>query len=280
MMFRYSTALLLMCVSALAAPEPKKLGVVRMIFAQMEDGDVVGASDPFVPGETVHFRCNIEGFKRGEKDVIHLSYQVEAKDSRGLLLQSQQSGNVEATLAPEDKDWLPKVRETIVIPPLADSGEYQVFVTVKDELAGASAEGHAKFTVKGRDVPASETLVVRNFRFLRREEDSTPLAVPAYRPGDALWARFDMTGYQLGEGNQFDVDYGLTVLRADGSTAYAEPKAAELKDKTFYPQRYQPGALSLNFPKDQKPGEYTIVLSVRDNVGKQTYETKEKFSVE
>jgi hypothetical protein len=62
--------------------------------------------------------------------------------------------------------------------------------------------------------------------------------------------------------------------------AYSQPQAATGKEQTAYPQRYQPGVLNLNLAKDQKPGEYTIVLMVRDNLGKQSYETREKFSVE
>ena len=102
----------------------------------------------------------------------------------------------------------------------------------------------------------------------------------AYRPGDSVWARFEMTGYKLGEKNQVDIEYGLTVLSEDGSVAYKEPQAANQKIQTFYPQRYQPGVLNLNLAKDQPLGKYTIVLAVRDNLGQQMYETRETFSVE
>ena len=120
--------------------------------------------------------------------------------------------------------------------------------------ASATVEAHATFQVHGREVAPSDTLVVRDFRFLRSEDDTKPLQVAAYRPGDSLWARFIMTGYKLGDKNQFDIEYGLTVLRADGTVAYSEPHAAAQKDQPFYPQRYQPGVLNLNFPKDQKLG--------------------------
>jgi hypothetical protein len=89
-----------------------------------------------------------------------------------------------------------------------------------------------------------------------------------------------MTGYKLGAKNQVDIEYGLTVLREDGSVAYTEPQAANQKIETYYPQRYQPGELNLNLAKDQPLGKYTIVLAVRDNLGQQMYETRETFSVE
>jgi hypothetical protein len=153
-------------------------------------------------------------------------------------------------------------------------------VKLSDELAKASAEKTVVFHIRGRGVEPSDTLTVRNFRFLRNEDDERALAAAAYSRGDSVWARFDMTGYKLGDKNQVDIEYGLTVLREDGSTAYSEPQAANQKLDSFYPQRFQPGVLNLNLAKDQPLGKYTIVLAVRDNVGRQTYETRETFSVE
>jgi hypothetical protein len=271
-------------VVCLAAPAEKKLAIVRPLLSEMEDGAPVSSGFEFVPGETIHFSCQIEGYKKmedkSEVEKLLVTYQVEARDSRGVLLQPVQEGKEGGTVAAEDKNWMPKIRESIVIPPLAESGEYKILVKVKDEIGQAAAEASTSFSVKGREVAPSDALVVRNFRFLRAEEDGKALQVAAYRPGDPVWARFEMTGYKLGEANQFDIEYGLQVLRADGSVAYSEPQAATGKEKTFYPQRYQPGVLNLNLAKDQTLGEYTIVLAVRDNLGKQTYEMREKFSVE
>jgi hypothetical protein len=267
----------------LAAPAEKKLAIVRTAFAQTEDGPPVASDYDFLPGETVFLSCQTEGYKKADKDdktEVYLTYLVESRDGRGLLLQPAQDGKIQTTVTPEDKDWLPKIREMITVPPFADSGEYQVTVKVKDEFDAATTESRARFFVKGRDVAPSETLIVRNFHFLRGEDDEKPLQLAAYRPGDSVWARFDMTGYKLGERNVLDIEYGLTVLAADGSVAYSEPRAATAKDQSFYPQRYQPGVLNLNLAKDQPRGDYTIVLAVRDNLGQQSYETRQKFSVE
>jgi hypothetical protein len=275
-------AILLMGAALLshAAPAEKKLALTRMVFAQTEDGPALASSYQFLAGESVFFSCLVDGYSKSDKQEIFLTYQIQAKDARGILLQPALNNKVEATLAPEDKDWKPKLRETIVIPPLADSGQYQVVVSLVDERSRATVEARATFEVHGRDVPVSDTFIARDFRFLRSEEDTKPLQVAAYRPGDSLWARFIMTGYKIGDKNQFDIEYGLTVLRSDGSVAYTEPHAAAQKDQPFYPQRYQPGVLNLNFPKDQALGEYTIVLTVRDNLGGQTFEVRQKFSVE
>ena len=214
------------------------------------------------------------------KQNISLKFQIAVRDKSGALLKPVQEGKIETIVTQEDKDWMPKLRETIVVPPLADTGEYMILVKLSDELAKTAEEKSVTFRIKGRDVAPSDTLIVRNFRFLRNEDDEKPLPVAAYRPGDSVWARFDMTGYKLGDKNQVDIEYGLTVLREDGSIAYTEPTAADQKVQSFYPQRYQPGVLNLNLAKDQPLGKYTIVLAVRDNIGQQMYETRETFSVE
>jgi hypothetical protein len=271
---------------SLAIAADKPLAIIHAALATSEDGPPEASDEAFVPGETIYFSCQAEGFRKVEKpndygkQNMSIKFQIEVRDKSGALLQPVQEGKIETTVTQEDKDWKPKLRDTIVVPPLAGSGEYAVLVKLSDELAKSSVEKTAVFHIKGRDVAPSPTLTVRNFRFLRNEDDEKPLPVAAYRPGDSVWARFDMTGYKLGDKNQVDIEYGLTVLREDGSVAYTEPQAANQKIQSFYPQRYQPGVLNLTLAKDQPLGKYTIVLAVRDNLAAQTYETRETFSVE
>jgi len=263
-----------------AAPAAKKLAIVATAFANSDDGPAAASDDQFVPGETLYFRCQVEGYKRTDANEVKIGYEMQAADAHDVALQLSEKGAVSTTLSPEDKNWLPKLRYSVVIPPLAESGEYHVLIKVKDELGGTTAEARATFLVRGHPVEPSDSLAVRNFRFFRNENDANPIQIAAYRPGDSLWARFDMTGYKIAEKNLFDIGYGLVVLREDGSVAYSQPEAAVSKEAPFYPQRYQPGELSLNLPKDIAKGKYTIVLTVHDNLGQQTSETREKFSIE
>jgi hypothetical protein len=269
---------------ALAADKP--LAIIHPVFATSEDGPPEAHDEAFVPGETIYFSCQAEGYRKLDKpddygkQNVSLKFQIEVRDKSGVLLKPIEEGKIETTVTQEDKDWKPKFRDTIVVPPLADTGEYAVVVKLSDELAKTTEEKRAVFHIQGRDVAPSDTLTVRNFRFLRNEDEERPLVVAAYRPGDSVWAKFDMTGYKFGEKNQVDIEYGLTVLREDGSVAYSEPQAANQKIQTYYPQRYQPGELNLNLAKDQPLGKYTIVLAVHDNLGQQMYETRETFSVE
>ena len=279
-------AVLVLVSGCFAIAADKPLAIVHPVFARSEDGAPEASDEDFVSGETVHFSCQAEGYKKKDKpndygkQDVSLKFQIEVRDKNGVLLKPVQEGKIETTVTEEDKDWKPKLRDTIVVPPLADTGEYIVLVKLSDELTKATEEKRAVFHIKGRDVAPSDTLTVRNYRFLRGEDDEKPLPVAAYRPGDSVWGRFEMTGYKLGDKNQVDIEYGLTVLSEDGSVVYTEPQAANQKIQTYYPQRYQPGVLNLNLAKDQPLGKYTIVLAVRDNLSQQMYETRETFSVE
>lgn len=151
---------------------------------------------------------------------------------------------------------------------------------MRDLLANAETKTDIPFRATGRQVAPSDTLVVRNFRFLRSEDDSTPLPVAAYRPGEALWARFEIRGYKYGEGNRVHVEYGLEVLGPTGKSLYQEPQAALEQSSSFYPKRYLTGSLSLNLQANARPGDYTIVLRVRDRIGDQLSETRHPFKIE
>ncbi len=283
---KLAIAVLVLASGCIGAAADKSLAIVHPVFARSEDGAPEASDENFVPGETIYFSTQVEGYRKVDKpddygkQTVSLKFQIETRDKAGVLLKPVQEGKIDTTVTQEDKDWKPKLRDTIVVPPLAETGEYVVLVKVSDELAKAADEKRVFLHIKGRDVERSDTLTVRNFRFLRNENDPKALLVAAYRPGDAVWARFDMTGYKLGAKNQVDIEYGLTVLREDGSVAYSEPQAANQKIESFYPQRYQPGELNLNLAKDQALGKYTIVLTVRDNLSQQKYETREMFSVE
>ena len=259
-----------------------KLKIEQGSLALSEDGTPVPPDSQFLPGELIFFSARVSGFARQgeEPPKMFVSYQLETRDAKGVLLLPVETGKIANELSPEDKQWRPKIRATLALPPLAGSGRCTLALHVKDELNQAEANFTMPFDIKGREVAPSETLIVRNFRFLRGEEDREPLQTPAYRPGDALWARFDMTGYKLGEKNAYDIDYGLTVYRPSGGVALQEPHAAADKNESFYPQPYTPGILNFNIPKDMAKGRYRLVLTVHDNLGGQAYEAREEFSVE
>jgi len=190
------------------------------------------------------------------------------------------AAEIEETLAPEDKNWKPTVRQEIVIPPLAGSGTYKIAISVTDLIGKATATTEVPFEVHGRRVDPSDTLVIRNIRFLRGEEDKQALSKAAYRPGDAVWARFDIIGFKYGDANAIDVSYDVAVLAANGKVLYSQPQAGSDRSQSFYPKRYVPAVFSLATKPDAHPGEYTVAITAHDGVGNQTFEARQSFRIE
>jgi len=282
---RWSTAMLFAVLATVAAGATvdTKVSIVKPTLHDGDDGPPITADHEYMAGDLVFFSFQVSGYKRlgAEPDEkIDVAYELNVRDSSGVLLDPPNVGSVGTGVSHEDKDWLPKVRYQFAIPPIVDPGEYKITLKLWDRFGKTETSLDVPFRVAGRKVEPSDTLVVRNFRFLRAEDDKNPLAIAAYRQGDTLWARFDMTGYKFGPANEFDVDYGVAVALGDGTVAYSQPHAAEEKTKTFYPQRYTPGVVSLNIPADIKKGEYTLIVTVKDNQGGQSAEQRAKFTVE
>jgi hypothetical protein len=256
------------------------LRIVEPGLHQTEDGALITPDTTFQPGEVIFFSCRLDGFQVSKDKKVAIQYEVTAVDPKGIPIIEPAGGKVDVELAPEDKQWKPKIRQTVLVPPLADSGTYKVHVSAKDTLSGAEASFEAPFEVRGRAVEPSDTLVVRNFQFYRTEDDPKPLAVAAYRPGDPVWARFDITGYKLGGGNKRDVAYTVTVTGEGGRVLLAPGEPSADQGSSFYPTRYVPCTISFNLQKTIRPGEYTVMIRTEDRVGGQSAEWKQAFRVE
>jgi hypothetical protein len=244
---------------------------------------VLAPTYEFVPGETVYFSCRITGYKLAKADEqqgVKLTWQMRALDPAGVALIKDQSGKIEDTVLPQDKDWKPKFLVSFIIPGFIATGTYHIPVKVKDEIAGAEISSDLPFRVHGHEVQPSDTLLARNFQMLRAEDDRVPMHPAVYHPGEMLWARFDIAGYKLGDNNRFSVSYGLAILNASGEQLFAQPDAASDEKESFYPQRYVPGVLSLSLDRNVVKAAYTLVVTIHDKVGNQTWEIKQPFQVE
>ena len=258
------------------------LAVVNTVIHDMEDGPAIPPGFSFVPGQFIFLSFQIAGYGATPERKLHLSCEVDAFDPKGIRLMETFPCHVDATLADEDKNWKPKIRMQTLIPPLAASGAYKIAIRIKDEVNRQAAEQELPFLVRGRDVPPSDTLVVRNFHFYRGEDDPNPLPAAVYRPGETLWARFDITGYRFGPANAVHVDYRIAVLGPGGKVIYTQPEAdiAVEKSISFYPKAYVPGSMNLSLQRTIRPGEYAIAVTARDLLGNQSVEIKENFSIE
>jgi len=151
---------------------------------------------------------------------------------------------------------------------------------VEDLVGKTKAELSVPFVVRGRDVESSDSLTVRNFQFFRSDEATQPLEKAAYRPGDGVWARFDLTGYRYGPGNKIDVSYVTSVIADSGKVLWTQPEPAVEQSESFYPKRYVAASMGITLQKNIRPGVYTIAVQAKDGVGNQTYETRQTFTVE
>jgi len=279
--------LLSLIAAANLAAQPKvaaqpKLAIERLALHQYEDGPTLLAGYEFVPGETAYFSCRIAGFAAREKEQgrgVRLTWKMRVLDPAGVAVEKEKTGVIEESLSSQDKNWTPKFLASFVVPGFAPGGTYRIPVTVRDEIAQTEVSSELTFQVRGHEVQPSETLAVRNFKFVRAEDDQVPMKPAVYNPGDTLWAKFDITGYKFGEGNQFSVDYGLAILNASGEQVFAQPAAASDSHQSFYPRRYVPGELSLHLDATVVKAAYTLVISVHDKVGNQNYETRQAFEV-
>ncbi len=256
------------------------LQIVRPLISQIDGGAVDPPGFEHAPGDTLFFSCRVSGFTRNEDEQMHLKYSVQAFDPKGVPLTELYENEMKAEVTPQDKEWLPKISTEVVIPPLVAGGAYKIVVKAEDVLAKTSAELAVPFQVRGYPVEPSDTVVVRNFRFYRAEEDTEPVEKAVYNPGDSVWARFDITGYRYGPKNKVDVSYLVSLVNSEGKVLYTQPQPAVEQAESFYPKRYVAATMGLNLQKNIRPGEYTIAVTVKDAVGNQGYDGKYAFTVQ
>jgi len=271
---------LCLAVAGLLIAASGPLAVVNPIISDSEGGAALSPTLNHVPGETLFFSFLVDGYHASSADKVHLAYKAQVTDPQGVPIIEPVTAEIEETLAPEDKAWKPRAHFEILIPPLAGSGTYKIAISLTDEIAKASATKEVTFQVRGQRVDPSDTLVIRNFGFYRSDEDAQPLVKAVYHPGSSVWARFDIIGFKYGEGNAIDVSYGVTLLAPGGKVLWSQADAASDKSQSFYPKRYVPGAMSLNLQPNIRPGEYTMVVTARDQIGNQTCESREVFRIE
>jgi hypothetical protein len=250
------------------------------VVSQFEDGPPLAGDQKLVVGETAFFRFGAVNFKTADDGKVQITGHAQVFDSRGVAIMPIDEIAIATSLRQEDKDWRPIFRSQFQLPGIAPPGTYKVRYDAVDQQTHQRASAEAAFEVDGPDVPASPALTIPRITFHRTQDDEAPLGVAAYRPGDMVWVRFDVTGYKYGEQNAIDVAYDVAVLAADGKQLYAQQDAAVEKSQAIYPQPWVPGAFSLTLQPDMAKGTYTISVTARDAVGKQTVTEKADFKVE
>lgn len=263
-----------------AAPANTPLSTASPIVSQFEDGAGLEGGQKFVVGESGFFRFSVANFKTSDSGKVQLSGHMQVFDPRGVPIAPTDDLNIATGLSDEDKDWRPRFHFQFQIPAIAPPGVYKIHFDVTDEQSHQMASGDTTFGVDGRNVPPSDTLVIRHITFYRNADDEVPLSIIAYRPGDMIWIRFDITGYKHGEQNAIDVSYDVAVTDANGKQLFAQENAAMEKSQAFYPQPWVPGSFSLTLQPDTALAVYTVSITAHDPIGKQMAVEKAEFRVE
>ncbi len=267
--------------SLMASASAAELQVVRVAISDSDGGPPNAPTASYRPGDSLYFNCRIAGYSKDKDEQVRLAYSVQAVDPRGVALSEAMKNSIKAEVAPQDKEWLPKIDTSIALPPMLFGGEYKIVVKVDDLIAKTSTEFTAPFRVRGReDIHPGDALSVQAFRFLRNEEDTRPAERAAYVPGDHLWAKFDITGFHYGAGNRIDVTYITSVVGPDGKTLWTQPKPAGEPSESFYPQAFISAEMGIELQAKIKPGAYTLVVQVKDAIGDQTCEIRQPFAIE
>ena len=274
--------------SAFQEPAPiteNPLQIVSAGVAASEDAPFVPSDYRFLPGDYVYLQFQISGYgaitnENNDVRKISLSYEIVPQDDKDVPLTTAISGAIKEDLGAEDKNWMPKRRASFLLPSFVAAGNYHVRFTVKDLVKKTSSTRDIPFRVGGTVVIPSSGLMVQDFQFLRKEDDADVLEIPAYSPGDAVYARFMMTGFRLAAGNEYHLSYSLTVTRPDGKPYLNQQSAAELSNKSFYPVSFVPGNISVTTSRTSAKGKYVLQLTVRDIMGAQSYQLKKTFTIE
>ena len=282
-LIRMSVALVISLPAAFAADNT--LQVIAAGVETSEDAPFVASDYRFLPGDYVYAQFQIAGFavqtnESGEVRKISLTWEITPQDAKGIALTPPVTGAIKEELNAEDKNWMPKRRASVLLPSFVAAGEFHLRISVKDVFGKTATQFDVPFHIGGTVVAPSPTLTVQDFQFLRKEDDPQGLDVPAYASGDTVYARFNMSAFQLAAGNEYHLSYGLTVTRPDGQVYLNQPNAAQLSDRAFYPVAFVPGNLSITTSRTSPHGQYVLVLTVHDLNGSQTCELRRSFSIE
>ena len=278
-MRKVAALLLASSLASWAAPAPAKLAIIQTVLHdRREDAPAISARYEYVAGEPLYLSYRVSGYTV-KNDAVDLRWQMYMTDPDGLLLAPLSNGAVREDVSSNDKDWLPKVEQTIPLPPQLNGGKYAIHLRIADEVSKQTAEEIVPFNVRGRAKESLPGIVVRGLRFYAGEDDPIAIEPPVYAPGAAVWVRFEIAGYQIGESNAFDVEYGVAVYRPSGKLLYEQPVAADEKESPFYPKRWLQGGFNLNLSADLPPGTYGVKVKVRDKRAGATVEAAANFEV-
>jgi hypothetical protein len=183
-------------------------------------------------------------------------------------------------MLPETRDrvfqtWYPIVRDFEL-----RQGDYQAKIVVRDKQSGRVGSVVHDFTVTGLQHFRVSTPVISDTLATERPVLGAPgarLAVLAHRQfqaGSSVYCQIDVFGAEKDNSGMPQVLQSYQVRRADGSV-FTAAAATEIRP-TSLGELSRVSGFSL---RGASPGDYELVMSVRDRLSGRHVELKEPFSV-
>jgi hypothetical protein len=267
----------------ISAAEPS-LAIVDAGLQQSDNGAFAPSDYEFQPADPLYVVFGVKGFGTKTDETtdtrsISLTWSISLVDKDDVPLAPAQSGEIKTDLSAEDRKWTPKRRAEFSLPQLVGAGRYRVHITVKDLLSNTEASKDLELLIGGQKIETSTTVNAQQIRF-SREEGGPDLQVAAYRPGDTIFTSFDITGFSQTQEHRYRVSYRFDVLGPDQKFFVKQPEAVELSAAPFYPAKFVPVNFAITTPASSARGEYTVVLTVQDEVSNQKSIAKRTFTLE
>jgi hypothetical protein len=283
-MLRFGKLIPFLVVLSLSSWGQAKLKIENVRFREYEDGPIIHSKPQYLAGSEVYLDFQVSGFLVVEKALVRsmdIGWTFSVLDPQGRLAVPVEKGESSTEIQNEDKDWMPKIRAKIPLPPSAVSGTYRMELQLEDRKAKTTAKGEIPFQVNGRSFAESDGLAIVQLKFFRGEDATQVLRTPAYRPGEAIHFGFDLVGFQLNEKNGTKLTVDLAVKDPKGRVVINGPAAIKIEEaEAFYPPRFFHEQLSLELEAKNEKGTYTLTLTANDALSGKSVSSDFIFSLE
>jgi VWFA-related protein len=264
--------------------------IVRALDSPFERRDVPLRATAFAFDEAFSHQCNT--IIAADIEVRDLAFREEdgrAKASLAFLIEAQrrESGEVfkydqqiDMALLPETRTGLLRTGYTVSREFVLPAGSYQIKVVVRD-----LGNGRLGSVIHDFDVPDQSAFRITSPILSDAVEakeaagDRPPRPVlqvgRRFTPGSTLYVQYSVLGATRGAASQLpQVSAGYEIRRADGSLLKSAP--ASRLNPTSLGALIRFHGISLS---TANPGQYELVLTVKDEITGRTLESHEPFTV-
>jgi hypothetical protein len=223
-------------------------------------------STKLLPGDLFMVSFDIENITVGPDGKVLYSMGMELlnKDGKPVFKKEPQDLETYNTLGGSRLPAFAVTNIGLDTPP----GEYTMSVEVVDRVGKKRNKLKSEFQV----LPMAFGIVQFNTTF---DVESRVPAPPVAVPGLNYWVNFALVGFELDKDKQPNLSVELQVLE-NGKPTNAKGMLGEATEVTEQFKKIVPMQFKVNL---NRPGNFTLRLTARDNVGKKTAEQEVRFTV-